>query len=93
MKRFSFDEKTGFATIGAGWGLGLMYHKLWNATKVLVAASTCSSVFVGRHILRGGTGVAARKYGLTAHNVVGMAMVDAIAGIASLNDADTKSAN
>ncbi|CAO3568871.1 unnamed protein product [Mortierella alpina] len=77
FQQFSVDSTSGVAIIGAGTRLGPLYSKLWNAGNYLIASGVCPTVGIGGIALGGGIGMAARKYGMTTQNVVGMSLIDA----------------
>ncbi|KAF9969937.1 hypothetical protein BGZ73_007498 [Actinomortierella ambigua] len=77
FQNFILDPLTGVATVGAGMRLGPLYSKLWEAGQYLIPAGTCPTVGVGGHALGGGLGLIGRKYGMLAHSIVGLTMIDA----------------
>ncbi|KAG0229206.1 hypothetical protein BGW41_003146 [Actinomortierella wolfii] len=76
FQQFSLDPNTGIATIGSGMRLGPLYAKLWDAGKYLIPAGSCASVGLGGHALGGGMGIVGRQYGMLAHSVVEMTLID-----------------
>jgi FAD/FMN-containing dehydrogenase len=70
------NTHAGTATIGAGSQLIDVYAAL-AARGVTIPAGSCPSVGIGGHALGGGMGLAGRKFGLTADNLVSAQIVTA----------------
>jgi FAD/FMN-containing dehydrogenase len=71
-------------TIGAGAALGAAYTAV--ATHGLaLAAGSCPTVGISGHTLGGGYGLLARPFGLTADNLAGLTLVDALGGIVEVD--------
>jgi hypothetical protein len=75
----------GIATIQAGARLGPIYLALWEQGKRTMPAGTCPTVGIGGHILGGGYGMLARRYGLASDRLVGIEMVDATGKVITAN--------
>ena len=90
LNSITVDKRAGTATVGAGAMLIDIYTALANAGATLPAGS-CPSVGVSGVTLGGGFGLAGRRFGLTADNVVGVRIVTADGQLRTVNartDAD-----
>jgi FAD/FMN-containing dehydrogenase len=76
LRGVSVDARAGTATIGAGSQLIDVYAAL-AARGLTIPAGSCPSVGIAGHALGGGMGLAARKFGLTADNLVSAGIVTA----------------
>ena len=76
MEAVVIDEANQTARIGAGALLGDVAEKLF-AKKFALPAGTCKPVGIAGLTLGGGHGVASRKFGLTADNLLAAKIVDA----------------
>jgi FAD/FMN-containing dehydrogenase len=76
LRGVSIDAHAGTATIGAGSQLIDVYAAL-AARGLTIPAGSCPSVGIAGHALGGGMGLAARKFGLTADNLVSARIVTA----------------
>jgi FAD/FMN-containing dehydrogenase len=76
MRGISVDTHGRTATIGAGAQLIDVYSAL-AARGVTIPAGSCPSVGIGGHALGGGMGLAGRKFGLTADNLLSARIVTA----------------
>ncbi|XP_027120110.1 tetrahydroberberine oxidase-like [Coffea arabica] len=78
LNRISIDTESKTAWIGAGVGLGELYHAIAEKSPNLgFPAGTCPTVGAGGHISGGGEGTLTRKYGLAADNVIDAKIVNA----------------
>jgi FAD/FMN-containing dehydrogenase len=76
MRSISINTQKRTATIGAGSQLIDVYAAL-AARGVTIPAGSCPSVGIAGHALGGGMGLAGRKFGLTADNILSAQIVTA----------------
>jgi FAD/FMN-containing dehydrogenase len=76
MRHISVDRRHRTATIGAGSQLIDVYAAL-AAHGVTIPAGSCPSVGIAGHALGGGMGLAGRRFGLTADNLLSAQIVTA----------------
>ena len=76
LRGVTINTRAGTATIGAGSQLIDVYAAL-AARGLTIPAGSCPSVGIAGHALGGGMGLAGRKFGLTADNLVSAQIVTA----------------
>ncbi|MBV9803490.1 MAG: FAD-binding oxidoreductase [Solirubrobacterales bacterium] len=76
LHTISIDPHAGTATIGAGAQLIDVYAAL-AASGLTIPAGSCPSVGIAGHALGGGMGLAGRRFGLTADNLLSAQIVTA----------------
>ena len=76
LRGIAINTHAGTATIGAGSQLIDVYAAL-AARGLTIPAGSCPSVGIAGHALGGGMGLAGRKFGLTADNIVSAKIVTA----------------
>ncbi len=76
LRGITVNVHAGTATIGAGAQLIDVYSAL-AARGVTIPAGSCPSVGIGGHALGGGMGLAGRRFGLTADNLLSARIVTA----------------
>lgn len=74
LNHFIFDPDSQTVEVGAGATLGDIYHYLAQFSAAIPAGS-CPSVGVAGHVLGGGFGLMARKYGLACDSVLSFEIV------------------
>ena len=76
-------------SVGGGALLGQIYAALVDIGRI-VPAGSCPQVGAAGHVLGGGYGMFARKYGLTCDSLIGVEIVDAKGRILSVSDTQEK---
>ena len=76
-------------SVGGGALLGQIYAALVDIGRI-VPAGSCPQVGAAGHVLGGGYGMFARKYGLTCDSLIGVETVDAKGRILSVSDTQEK---
>lgn len=76
-------------SVGGGALLGQIYAALVETGRI-VPAGSCPQVGAAGHVLGGGYGMFARKYGLTCDSLVGVEIVDAKGRILQVSDTQEK---
>jgi FAD/FMN-containing dehydrogenase len=84
LAAISVDSTAGTATVGAGAELIDVYAQLARRGATIPAGS-CPSIGVGGHALGGGFGLAARRFGLTADNLIAVEIVTADGQVRTAN--------
>ncbi|HTX08964.1 MAG TPA: FAD-binding oxidoreductase [Solirubrobacteraceae bacterium] len=84
MRGVSVDSHNGTATIGAGAQLIDVYAAL-AARGLTIPAGSCPSVGIAGHALGGGMGLAGRRFGLTADNLLSAQIVTADGRLRTVN--------
>ncbi|KAG2588738.1 hypothetical protein PVAP13_5NG232781, partial [Panicum virgatum] len=78
LRAIHIDTARAEAWVGSGASLGELYYAVGAASRTLAFPDgSCPTVCVGGHLIGGGFGSLARKYGLSADNVLDAVVVDA----------------
>ncbi|OKL55539.1 hypothetical protein UA08_09237 [Talaromyces atroroseus] len=85
---YSYDDSTGYATVGAGSRLGPVTTALYNSGKRAIAHGSCPDVGIGGHATIGGVGPTSRQWGATIDHVVSATVVLANGRIATVSETE-----
>lgn len=88
LNGYSYDNSTGYATVGAGSQLGSVTTALYNSGERAVAHGSCPDVGIGGHATIGGVGPTSRQWGATIDHVVSATVVLADGRIVTVSETE-----
>lgn len=75
INNYSYDNSTGYATVGGGSSLGSVTTAMYESGERAVAHGSCPDVGIGGHATIGGVGPTSRQWGATIDHVVSATVV------------------
>ncbi|EEA23606.1 hypothetical protein TMatcc_002479 [Talaromyces marneffei ATCC 18224] len=88
LNGYSYDNSTGYATVGAGSRLGPVTTALYNSGERAFAHGSCPDVGIGGHATIGGVGPTSRRWGATIDHVVSATVVLADGSIVTVSETE-----